>query len=407
MDARLKSIVLLVAAALSLGASHRTRNFIIQAPTARLAREIGEAAEQYRRELATEWLGEPMPDWSRPCTLTARVSPQLGAGGATSFVFDRGEVFGWRMNIQGSRERILDSVLPHEVMHTVFASRFRQPLPRWADEGACTTVEAPGERRKQQRMLVTFLKTGRGIPFDRMFAMKDYPRDVLPLYSQGHSLASYLLAQGGRAKFLDFLEEGMEGENWPAVVNKHYGYRDLYHLQNAWLEWVKGGSPPLERPATTAVAAAESGKSVRPVGTPATFAGGQQPEPPSSVRGQSPEPAPPRDAVAREEGLVPVGPPTRVETGPSEAALAAAPSAGGWKPAGTTSLREAAGGKPISYAQQVAAHLSGGRSQQTSRPQPIQKLEQRVIEGQRSGNASQHPPEMLMDAALRGQTLRR
>ena len=44
-----------------------------------------------------------------------------GAGGATSFVFDRGEVFGWKMNIQGSRERILDSVLPHEVTHTIFA----------------------------------------------------------------------------------------------------------------------------------------------------------------------------------------------------------------------------------------------------------------------------------------------
>ena len=37
--------------------------------------------------------------------------------------------------------RILDSVLPHEITHTIFATHFGQPLPRWADEGACTTVD--------------------------------------------------------------------------------------------------------------------------------------------------------------------------------------------------------------------------------------------------------------------------
>ena len=105
-------------------------------------------------------------------------------------MFDRGEVFDWKMNIQGSRERILDSVLPHEVTHTIFASYFRRPLPRWADEGACTTVEHRSEIAKQERNLIEFLKTGRGIPFSQMFAMKEYPSDVMPLYAQGHSLAS-------------------------------------------------------------------------------------------------------------------------------------------------------------------------------------------------------------------------
>jgi hypothetical protein len=86
------------------------------------------------------------------------------------------------MKVQGSRERVLDSVVPHEVTHTVFATHFRQPLPRWADEGACTTVEHRSEIAKQERMLIDFLKTRRGIPFNAMFDMKDYPQDVLPLY---------------------------------------------------------------------------------------------------------------------------------------------------------------------------------------------------------------------------------
>ena len=35
--------------------------------------------------------------------MTVQVGPNLGAGGATTFVFDRGEVFGWRMIDPGLR----------------------------------------------------------------------------------------------------------------------------------------------------------------------------------------------------------------------------------------------------------------------------------------------------------------
>jgi hypothetical protein len=235
-----------------LAAGYRTTNFVVAAPTPELAKEIGDAAEVWRKELSIEWLGEEMPSWAKPCPIHAQVSPGLGAGGATSFVFDRGEVFGWKMNIQGSRERVLDSVLPHEVTHTIFASYFRQPLPRWADEGACTTVEHRSEVAKQERMLIDFLKTGRGIPFDQMFAMKDYPQDVMPLYSQGHSLAQYLIESRGRKAFIDFLSDGLQDENWPRAVEKHYGFHDLYVLQDTWLNWVKQGRPRLTPAASPA-----------------------------------------------------------------------------------------------------------------------------------------------------------
>lgn len=255
MDARFYRAVattaLTLVAASTQAGSFRTTNFVISAPTAGMAEQIGHAAERYRRELAIEWLGKEMPLWSQPCPISAQVAPNLGAGGATSFLFERGEVFGWRMTIQGSLERILDSVLPHEVTHTVFATHFRRPLPRWADEGACTTVEHASERNKQQMMLVDFLRTGRGIPFSKMFAMRDYPNDVMPLYSQGYSLARFLIAQGGKQKFLRFVGDGLRDDDWTRVVERHYGFKDLGHLQNSWLEWVRQGSPPLDRPQPT------------------------------------------------------------------------------------------------------------------------------------------------------------
>lgn len=277
---------------------YRTQNFVVRAPSAALAREIGEAAELQREQLAIEWIGEPMPAWTEPCPITAQVAPNLGAGGATSFVFDRGQVFGWEMNIQGSRERVLDSVLPHEITHTVFASYFRQPLPRWADEGACTTVEHHSEIAKQEALLVRFLKSGKGIPFTKMFAMKEYPQDILPLYAQGHSLTQFLMESHGKPAFLAFLTDGMQDENWRRAVETHYGHESLYSLQTAWLDWVKSGRPRLDQqqPAAPAAIASATPRTPNPL---ALASSGPARAARPSVYSQRLEaaPAPPRASV--------------------------------------------------------------------------------------------------------------
>jgi hypothetical protein len=253
MDARPKQLALAVAVLLLLtGASYRSQNFIVTARWPELAREVGDAAERYRRDLAIEWLGRELQPWGRPCPIEVTAGPRLGAGGATSFMFRHGQPFGWQMNIQGSRERILDSVLPHEVTHTIFATHYGRPLPRWADEGACTTVEHPQERARQQDFLIQFLSTGRGIPFNRMFAMTEYPHDILPLYAQGHSLAQFLIDQGGRRRFVDFVGHGMNTQDWDKSVSQFYAFRNLSDLQLQWVDWVRRGSPELhEQPPAT------------------------------------------------------------------------------------------------------------------------------------------------------------
>jgi hypothetical protein len=150
---------------------------------------------------------------------------------------------------------VLDSVLPHEVTHAIFATHFGRPLPRWADEGACTTVEHTSERNKQQTMLVEFLTTNRGIAFNKMFAMKEYPQDVLPLYSQGFSLTRFLIAQGGKPKFVEYVGEGMRTNNWPSATSRYYGFTDLSQLQLTWVEWVRSGSREQEAYAFSPIAA--------------------------------------------------------------------------------------------------------------------------------------------------------
>lgn len=225
----------------SQAASVRTPNFVVHAASQQLAQQVGETAEQSRRELAQLWFGREFPRWAFPCPITVHADA-AASGGETSFQFDQGEVYNWRMRVQGPPELILRDVVPHEVNHTIFASAFRRPLPRWVDEGACTTVESPAFRQRMQEALDKFLRTERGIPFNVMMPAGAYPRDVLPLYAQGHSVATFLIDHGGHRKFAQFIGDGLE-VGWPRSVAEHYAYADLSELQTTWLAWVKDGSP--------------------------------------------------------------------------------------------------------------------------------------------------------------------
>lgn len=371
MEARAFRAALLTAALwVSAGASYRTPNFVVQTSHPDLAQQFAKAAERYRRELAVAWLGKPMPEWSRPCLVTAHVGPHRGAGGATTFLFDGGEVYGWRMTIQGSAQRILDSVLPHEITHMVFACRFRSPLPRWADEGGATSVEHPAERAKHHRMLTQFLRSGRGIAFGRMFAMKEYPADIMPLYAQGYTLTEFLIQHGGRRRFLDFLGDGMQSKGWSAATQRHYGFRDLAALQNGWLDWVGRGFPSIEAPGSRpgrmadAELLAGSGKRSRP-GPNLIY----------RIRKEDPAGSDPfLVAVGPDRGAVgPVVAATSVtQLGADRVSTPKVAQASGWRAAGERSTRAAA-------AVAVGPAPAEPVRTQVTHPQPIQRPRQTIL----------------------------
>ena len=125
---RLTLLIVLLTAGQANAATYQTVNFSVTAARQDVAEQVGKAAEVYRRQLAVFWTGKPLPNWSRPCRVTVSEGA-LGAGGQTTFQFVRGEVLNWRMEVQGTLERILDSVLPHEINHTIFACHFKAGTP--------------------------------------------------------------------------------------------------------------------------------------------------------------------------------------------------------------------------------------------------------------------------------------
>jgi hypothetical protein len=234
----------------------RTKNFRVEAPTRRLAERMAQWAEHHRRTIARRWLGKEMPAWGEPCPLKVTVTNN-GSGGATTFEFDNGSVRRITMEIEGTVERLIASVLPHEVTHTVLAYHFRRPVPRWADEGGSVLSEDDQERRRHDRLVRQVLNTpGRMIPLRRLFALTEYPRDVMVLFAEGYSVTRFLVEAKGRPTFLAFVEDA-KSKGWDEAARAHYGHASVEKLEEAWLKDVRGRSNA-HKPATTGAGMAAS-----------------------------------------------------------------------------------------------------------------------------------------------------
>lgn len=320
MAMRPSLVLIVVGAFASLGASHRTQNFVVEAPTVQLAQQFGQYAENYRKEKALHWLGKEMPAWGQPCPLRVTVT-MSGAGGATSFAFDNGSILKQDMHIEGSVERLLNSVLPHEVTHTVFAYHFRCPVPRWADEGGSVLSEDEPERVRHDQLARQILNTpGRAIPLRRLFALREYPNDVMALYAQGYSVTNFLVGRSNRQVFLAFVGQGMR-QGWDVAARTHYDYQSVEQLEQAWLQHLRDTKrPPALLAQNTQPGASEAANRVvtRQTVPPA------QPLQVSAAptyRAQTPEPGQPSERFQDPPGYwqppAPEGPPS-VRLGPPQ-----------------------------------------------------------------------------------------
>lgn len=278
-----RSIIALLAIALASptavrAATYSTANFTVDAPTADLAKKFGEWAEYYRKEKALDWLGKEMPQWSSPCPIQVQIT-MGSAGGATEFHFGfangRPAVASQHMRIFGDAKRLLNSVLPHEITHTVLAYHFGRAVPRWADEGGSVLSENDEERYSHDLRCRELLNAGRGFHLRVLFQMKEYPSDMIVLYAQGYSVCAYLVEKGGkdgRSKLIQFLTLGMQGndpnhhgtiESWNDAARRVYGFESVDGMEEAWLQALR--TPP------SRTAARDAGAGTKP-SAPAAYA---------------------------------------------------------------------------------------------------------------------------------------
>ncbi len=218
-----------------MGASVRSRNFVVEAPTEEAARAVAQHAEAYRKSIARQWLGQELADWPKPCPIKVKLTGGE-AGGVTSFGFSGGRVTDQQMSVEGRLDRIIASSLPHEVTHTIFAAYFGGPMPRWADEGASLLSEDERERKRHDEFAARLLARQGAWPLGRLFTIEEYPQDLMGFYGQGYSVSRFLVEIGGRPRFLQFIKDGMK-RDWDNAARDHYGLANCQELDRAWRSW--------------------------------------------------------------------------------------------------------------------------------------------------------------------------
>jgi hypothetical protein len=154
------------------------------------------------------------------------------------------------MQIQGPLDKLLSSVLPHEVTHTVFAYYFRHAVPRWADEGGAVLSEDDTERDHHDRIVRGILNRNQQFRLRSLFTLKDYPPrndQVMCMYAQGFSVSHYIVYISNRQTFLRFVGMGMQ-EGWDKATQTCLGLRNVEDLEEAWLKFLRDtkGQTPTE-----------------------------------------------------------------------------------------------------------------------------------------------------------------
>jgi hypothetical protein len=297
---KLLALALALTAVCSMGAELRTQNFVVIAANPQVCQKVAEMAEKYRREKAIQWLGKEMPQWSEPCPLHVTVAMD-GPRGETEFTFAFGRVNSQRMKIHGPLDRLLYSVLPHEITHTVFANHFKTPVPRWADEGGSVLSEDDLERDRHDKLVRSILNKGQQIPMRTLLSLKEYPPQVMCLYAQGFSISDYLVKRSNRQHFLNFVGDGMQ-HGWDAASKSYFGHNSVEELEQAWLKHLRDTKSQPNDPILAANSNANKNQNTNGNGA-ANFMGTQsgrtvrltvplaQPaDPPATTRGAMPTP---------------------------------------------------------------------------------------------------------------------
>jgi hypothetical protein len=229
----------LVSALPSMGASYRSDNFAVEAPTKAVAKQVAQSAEEYRQQIAAQWLGKRSLAWTDLCTIDVQLDDQRKFGASRFSLGSDDQLSRAHISVRGRLNEILTRVLPHEVTHTVLMLHFGRPIPRWADEGAAVLAEDAVKRQEYERLMLRIAaRSGHAYSLAYLFGSREYPAELDVFYPQSYAVTNYLVGLRGRQTFLSFLTCGMDND-WDSAVKRHYGFKDVDTLERAFFQHLR------------------------------------------------------------------------------------------------------------------------------------------------------------------------
>ncbi len=239
----------LAASSIASGATVRSSaNFTVLAPNDRLADMVVVRAETFRSRIGAAWLGEPLPAARTPAAIFIEIDPSrsfarslLDSGGDRHLVW-----------LVGTEEAVTKYLLAHEVAHVVLASRFGDRMPVWATEGIASRYDNVRRHARREQVLRGFVEIDSWPHLDQLF---EKPIRQPWQYAAAVSVTEYLVQQGGRQKFIEFISDS-QTLGCDLALDRHYGIRSTAQLQEDWQRAVSTSEPPLRPTPLVATATA-------------------------------------------------------------------------------------------------------------------------------------------------------
>lgn len=239
---------------------HRSDNFRV-CTTRGQAIAISEICESLRTSYQQTWLEQSSSDaWSARCEVV--IHPNMSSyiahvgrsgnnsSGCSTIKVERGEIVSRRIDVRADGTDVLQTALPHELVHVVLADAFvNRSLPRWADEGIAVLADPHDKQHGRHYDLQAALNARRTFRVAELFSLDDYPGEgrLGVFYSQSGSLVDYLVKSGTPGQFLRFVQEaGSHG--YDSALRSMYDIDGVADLERRWLTSVGGASPG--RPST-------------------------------------------------------------------------------------------------------------------------------------------------------------
>jgi hypothetical protein len=215
-------------------ATAQSENFVVSAPDQATAQAVLNKAEELRRSIAIEWLGEAMPDGIAPTVIRVVISEEVDKG--LTWAADRADRLSHMMWLTTSRERATSSTLAHEMTHVVLSTRYPGELPAWLDEGIACRQDDPKRAAARREILAWYARTGNWPSLVEVFAAPRIAGSDRAKYTLSASLTEYLLTLNDAAKLFEFALAGRE-LGWDSALRTHYGIAHTRELESRWRVW--------------------------------------------------------------------------------------------------------------------------------------------------------------------------
>lgn len=227
-----------------------TSSFAVHGVDAGRAAAIAERAEAVRREACASLLRDEAPrPWTPRCAIhvhrsQASFARAVGeqpavARGASSIEFSGNVVILRRIDVMGDDDATIPDALSHELVHVVLADRFTEfAPPRWADEGLAMLFDSTPKQAGHEADFRRAHDAGRAFSVADILALEHYPASPMRqrvFYGQSAALVRWLIARGGAATFVDFVDEASRADV-ASALQRHYGLESLASLDAAWKE---------------------------------------------------------------------------------------------------------------------------------------------------------------------------